>query len=323
MTMLISTQGWTWGGVGHWTIARLADEIVSASAENEIKQIIKRDETLMSVSTLPDSWRYKAEWKHTYDYHFDTVAVGKNYLEQLKTLDPESIAKGGVTQAVLQTLKILKNRQFNSNPESIRQALIFMIHFVSDIHQPLHVGRVGDKGGNDVKLKWMGKKTNLHSIWDHEMIATSHSDFVSGNEVIQNSKKYADYLKVKFQNTLHSNSEFSRSDRSILFTDNEVAEWVVESIQLRDQLYVGYDGNQAQYQRKFSSSQDYRIFLAGQRLGRILNGLFDRENDITIQGRFRQMIEQIVGKIDEIIQLTPKYDQGYDVSDLDNRYAEN
>ena len=323
MTMMIAPHGWTWGGIGHWTVARIADDSLSRIAENEIKQVLSSDETLMSVSTMPDSWRYKNEWKHTYEYHFDTIQVGKSYLDQLKLLDSATINKGGVTQAVLQAVKILKNRKFNSNKDSIRTALIFLVHFVGDIHQPLHLGRPGDKGGNDVTLNWMGKKTNLHAIWDTEMIVTNHNDILSGNETMNNSKVYAQYLINKFQNAMEPTPIHDHHDRGVVFSDDEIADWVAEGIELRDQLYVGYNGNQSQYQKKFGPAQDFRIYLAGQRLGRILNGLFDAQNDLTIQGRFRQMIEQIVGKIDQIIKLAPQYQANARLSDLDNSHAEN
>lgn len=316
MTTMFTLQGWSWGGVGHWTVARIADDLTSRVAENEIKQILHDDETLMSVSTLPDSWRNVAAWRHTYNYHFDTIAVGKSYLEQLQASDQATIALGGVTQAILQSLQILKNRKFNSNPESIREALIFLVHFVGDIHQPLHVGKPGDKGGNNVTINWMGKNTNLHSVWDTSMILTNHKDILHGTETINNSKVYSSYLEKKYQSVTEQPGSF-------YFEDEEIQNWLVESTQLRDQLYVGFNGNQETYQNKFGELQDLRLFKAGQRLGRILNSLFDNQKSLSLQGKFRQMIEQIVGKIDRIINLSPHSQLQTAVSDLDNPETKN
>ena len=44
--------------------------------------------------------------------------------------------------------------------------LRMLIHIVEGVHQPLHTGHTQDKGGNDVKVQWFGKDTNLHSVWD-------------------------------------------------------------------------------------------------------------------------------------------------------------
>ena len=48
--------------------------------------------------------------------------------------------------------------------------LRLLVHFVGDMHQPLHVGRSEDRGGNDIKVLWFGKNSNLHRVWDSEMI---------------------------------------------------------------------------------------------------------------------------------------------------------
>ena len=49
-------------------------------------------------------------------------------------------------------------------------ALRFVVHLVGDLHQPLHVGKCCDKGGNDVKVKWFGRDLNLHSVWDSALV---------------------------------------------------------------------------------------------------------------------------------------------------------
>jgi hypothetical protein len=49
-------------------------------------------------------------------------------------------------------------------------ALRFVVHLVGDLHQPLHVGKCCDKGGNDVKVTWFGKPTNLHAVWDSALV---------------------------------------------------------------------------------------------------------------------------------------------------------
>ena len=54
----------------------------------------------------------------------------------------------------------------NSPPVQRREALMFLIHFVGDMHQPLHDSDNGDKGGNDVRVVYKGQPMNLHSLWD-------------------------------------------------------------------------------------------------------------------------------------------------------------
>ena len=54
----------------------------------------------------------------------------------------------------------------NASLADKQTALRFIVHLVGDLHQPLHVGKCCDKGGNDVKVTWFGKPTNLHAVWD-------------------------------------------------------------------------------------------------------------------------------------------------------------
>ena len=56
-------------------------------------------------------------------------------------------------------------------------ALRFVVHLVGDLHQPLHVGKCCDKGGNDVKVTWFGKPTNLHAVWDLALVDDEQLSF--------------------------------------------------------------------------------------------------------------------------------------------------
>ena len=56
-------------------------------------------------------------------------------------------------------------------------ALRFVVHLVGDLHQPLHVGKCCDKGGNDVKVTWFGKPTNLHAVWDSALVDDEQLSF--------------------------------------------------------------------------------------------------------------------------------------------------
>jgi len=93
-----------------------------------------------------------------------------------------------------------KETKAYSGSKSVRQALMFLIHFIGDVHQPLHVSRASDKGGNDISIKYhpvdrtntkyVGEKGrpenlteqhsdihyvahNIHSVWDTAMIRTA------------------------------------------------------------------------------------------------------------------------------------------------------
>ena len=65
----------------------------------------------------------------------------------------------------------------NASRADKQLALRFVVHLVGDLHQPLHVGKCCDKGGNDVKVKWFGKPTNLHAVWDSALVDDEQLSF--------------------------------------------------------------------------------------------------------------------------------------------------
>ena len=81
-------------------------------------------------------------------------------------------------------------------PEKRKEALMFLIHFVGDMHQPLHCTDHHDKGGNDVKLTFFGRPTNLHSLWDSGLLARMPAEdalFAELNQALtpKRTKKFA------------------------------------------------------------------------------------------------------------------------------------
>ena len=73
-------------------------------------------------------------------------------------------------------IRVLKNPE--SSKESKSFYLKFLIHLVGDIHQPLHTGKFEDRGGNDIKLSFLGKPTNFHIVWDIHIIEYLNMDYI-------------------------------------------------------------------------------------------------------------------------------------------------
>jgi hypothetical protein len=93
------------------------------------------------------------------------VPPGKHYSEV--GAPPE----GDAMQALTKFAATLRDP--NASLDEQRLALKFAVHLVGDLHQPLHVGNGNDRGGNDVRLEWFGTPTNLHRVWDTNMIAST------------------------------------------------------------------------------------------------------------------------------------------------------
>ena len=81
-----------------------------------------------------------------------------------------------------------------SDPKDRLEALKFVVHFVADVHQPLHVGYKSDRGGNDVAVEFFNQKTNLHRVWDTMIL---RRDGASGKRLKRYAAKIADSIKDK------------------------------------------------------------------------------------------------------------------------------
>ena len=72
-----------------------------------------------------------------------------------------------VTDAIYRQAAVLRS---NLTDVQRLKALKYVVHFVADVHQPLHAGYADDRGGNSYRIQAFGRGANLHSLWDAGMI---------------------------------------------------------------------------------------------------------------------------------------------------------
>lgn len=160
-----------WGYFGHETTARIALANVTPQTRVAIARLLRHERelgtsecrlrSLENASTWPDclrrdSWR----WGYSFAWHYQTEPIGEPY-------DARKNCGGGgcVSAQIARNHRILADE---SLPGNVRlEALAFLVHFVGDIHMPLHSGDNADRGGNDVETAYgIAPGLNLHSIWD-------------------------------------------------------------------------------------------------------------------------------------------------------------
>lgn len=253
---ILSSNSIAFGADGHRIISLIAEKHLSVKTAQAI-DAMTADSDLSQLSLWPDKIRHLPEWKHTKYWHYINIDDDEHF----ETLKRSS--KGDLLSALDQAYQQLQNTDL-ANRER-RQALSFFIHFVGDIHQPLHVGRLDDRGGNTLRLKWPKKtKTyNLHWVWDSGLINTKDVS----------AKDYARLLdratKIQIQRW--------QQDRFL--------DWAIESKTLRSQVYEFGLTTAVNGQQPITISQDYihrnrpiiekRLLMAGIRLAGSLNQLFD------------------------------------------------
>lgn len=163
-----------WGAQGHRLVAEIAERELTPGARAQVAQLLagEPDPTLAGVASWADELRRDDPdlGKRTARWHFINIGEsGCNYDPPRDCPDGNCVVEALKTQAAL-----LADR---SQPLAVRrQALKFVVHFVGDIHQPMHTGYAHDRGGNDYQVQFDGRGTNLHAVWDSGMLYAQHLD---------------------------------------------------------------------------------------------------------------------------------------------------
>ena len=165
LLIALPSPAWAWGRLGHRVIAKLAERHLSDRAKAEIKALLEPGESLADCSTWADENR--RELPKTAPWHYVDVPLDEpRYDDRFAGDDP---AKGFIVPKIRELKATLKDP--SKSVEERRFALRFLVHLVEDLHMPLHVGENHDKGGNTLQVRFFDRGSNLHRVWDSEIIA--------------------------------------------------------------------------------------------------------------------------------------------------------
>jgi hypothetical protein len=233
-----------WGPTGHRATGWIAAQHLNKKAKKALEKILNGHSIAM-VSTWMDEIRSDTTYNYTADWHWVTIQDGQTYEQSEKN------PNGDIIQTLERLIRELKSGKLDSRTES--EYVKMLIHLVGDIHQPLHVGGGNDRGGNDVKVMWFRVDSNLHRVWDSDMIDDSK---LSYTELAQSlAKPSAEQLRT--------------------WQQSSVRDWATESVALRKEVY-DYDRNRLGYEytyKKFHIVRT-RLLQAGVRLAQVLNDIY-------------------------------------------------
>lgn len=246
-TFLIATApAGAWGPIGHRTIAQVAENHLTPKTRREVAKLLGAA-TLPEVAYWADEIRYLPEWKVADTWHYISIDDTETLTSTVRN------PKGDVVEAIERMEATLRGSTAGAKERS--EALKFLIHFVGDIHQPLHVGRRADAGGNKIEVTLNGKQDNLHWTWDALMI----------ND-----------MGLSYTELAHQIDHPSASDVTT-WAKSPITAWVNDSFALRPQVYdIPADGKLS-YLYSFQNWPAIRTQLlkAGIRLAGTLNAIFD------------------------------------------------
>ncbi len=241
---LISMECFAWGPTGHRAVSLIAERNLSAKTKKKIKQLLGQ-ESLALASTWMDEIRSDSTFNYMTDWHWVTVETGMTYDQSTKN------PNGDVIMTLERIIMELKSHKLS--PKQEIENLKMLVHLVGDIHQPLHVGCCDDQGGNKVKVKWFHIGSNLHRVWDSDMIDDSKFSFTELTDALGQP----DLAGV----------------RSLQKTS--VRDWASESMGYRKKVYdIGEGKLGYQYTYKYFSIAKLRMMQAGIRLAGLLNEIY-------------------------------------------------
>ena len=143
------------------------------------------------------------------------------------------------------------NHKFEINPHTMR----FIVHLSGDRYCPMHMAHMDDKGGNAVKMKWFGKDTNLHTVWDTKLIESQGYSYTEYAAMIQ--REYKDIRRRVEQ----------MSDEQLLVESYHVTEAIYQYQQI-------WDGNTYHYIYTWRQPMEKQLYIAGIRLAQLLNNIY-------------------------------------------------
>ncbi len=163
--LAMAPQAFGWGREGHRLIAHLAMQHLNGKAKAGVAQLLAQGETLESIASWADEVRNQR--RETSTWHYINIPVATPKGDWRPFCPPTGCVVGVIPEL------IAKVKDTSLTTAQRGEALKFLVHFVGDMHQPLHVGDKGDRGGNDVQVVYLDRPTNLHSLWDTPILDTA------------------------------------------------------------------------------------------------------------------------------------------------------
>lgn len=248
-TLVISSPAFGWGQTEHRVTGAIAEQYLSPLSRAAVMELLPGS-SLAEASTYADEMRSDPSefWQRTASpWHYVTVPEGKHYH------DVDAPDAGDAYTALKRFTATLKNPAASKADKLL--ALRFVVHIIGDLHQPLHTGNGTDRGGNDVKVRFFWQDSNLHRVWDSQMLE-------------QRDLSYSEWT------TWLTDKITPQNIRDWATTEPE--DWISESTEIRDSIYPD-DANNMNYDylHNHLPTAKRRLQTAGVRIAMYLNEVFE------------------------------------------------
>jgi hypothetical protein len=243
---IIKADNIDWGKTGHRSVGAIASKYLKNKTKRKIAALLD-GQSLAEVANFADGIKSDRQYSKFYSWHYVNMPFNVDYQHSVKN------PKGDLVTGIEKCKAIIKDK--NSTKAEKVFYLKLLVHFMGDMHQPLHVGRKEDKGGNMVQVQWFGQGTNLHAVWDAKMI---------------------DFYKMSYSELANNTNRLSKSQIKAI-QDGTITDWINETHQLAIKTYQSAKvGENLKYRYMYDNFGLVRSQLqkGGIRLAKVLNDLF-------------------------------------------------
>lgn len=250
-SILASSSAFAWGLTGHRVVAQIAEQHINNKTRKEISKIIG-PQKLAYWANWPDFIKSDDSWKHADSYHY--VNIPGNLTRAQFDVALEATSEDNMYKKGLFLINELKNNK-SLTTEQKQHDLYFLIHILGDAHQPLHVGRPEDLGGNRIKVEWFKDKVNIHTVWDSKLVDYENYSYT----------EYSNLLDIKTKKDVKELEKGSYAD------------WIYESYSIANNIYgtVKMD-DKLGYRYHFDNKYivEDQLLKGGLHLAKVLNDIF-------------------------------------------------
>ncbi len=234
-----------WGKTGHRVVGAIADDYLKSSTKRALKKILDQ-ESLALVSTFADEIKSDDRYDKFKPWHYVNMPLDSDYESSEK--NPE----GDLVTGIAYCKSVIKDPSSSKADKAFY--LKMLIHLIGDLHQPLHIGLKTDRGGNDVLVEWKSEPSNMHRVWDTDLI----EDFGMSYSELAENRPY--FTKQEIKN----------------IQKGSTLDWVAETHKLTKQVYASAKaGDHLGYRYTYDHFGIVKTQLhkAGIRLAEVLNEL--------------------------------------------------
>lgn len=235
-----------WGQTGHRVVGEIAEQHLTRKARKEVDKLLD-GKSLAFVSTYADEIKSDIKYDDYYTWHYINMNLDEDYEDAEKNPD------GDLVTGIEYCKKVITDE--NASDEDKAFHLKMLVHLIGDLHQPMHIGLREDRGGNDFKVQWFYKDSNLHRVWDNDMLDGFNMGYI---ELSENANRMSKHQIAAIQ-------------------EGTIVDWVNEVHELTREVYQSAEAEENlryRYSYEYLDTARTQLQIAGIRLAKVLNELF-------------------------------------------------